>query len=125
MRGQPFHNQLVKDAECLFLRFGWKTETEWRLSAKGVTSYFDLYARDGPRHVACEIETSCRHAIDNLKKAQLVGIPLWIIVPTRKIRSHIQRSFGKNQVLSGHKPVIVMVPDELKKHLGQYNSQKL
>ena len=124
MRGGPFHNQLVKDAECLFLKFGWKTETERRLSSKGVTTYFDLYARDGPLHVACEVETSCRHAIDNLKKAQRVGMPLWIIVPTQRIRSQIRRSFGKNQVFSGNTPVIVMLPDELKEHIVGYMSQK-
>jgi hypothetical protein len=124
MRGQPFHNKIVNDAQQLFSELGWESETEYRYSKDGTTTFFDLYARDAPLHVACEIETSCRHAIDNFKKAQAVRMPLWIIVPTRKIRSQIQRSLGRKQAVSAGMPVIIMVPDELKKHIVKYMSQK-
>jgi hypothetical protein len=123
MRGRPFHNKLVKDAESIFSAFGWETNTEQMFCVDGITTYFDFYARDGPLQVACEIETTRRHAIDNLKKAQAVGMPLWIIVPTRKVRRQIQRSLGRKQVFSGDKPVAVIVPDELKQHIIEYMSQ--
>jgi len=120
MRGKPFHNKLVKDVEYLFSEFGWETDTERRFCIGGITTYFDLFARDGPLKVACEIETTCRHAIDNLKKSQAVGMPLWIIVPTRSIRQQVQRSLGNKMVCSGGKPVAVILPDELKQCIEKY-----
>ena len=87
---------------------------------KGVTTYFDLFARKGPLIIACEIETTCRHALENLGKAQVIGIPLWIIVPTRRIRQQIQRMLGDKTVFSGGRPVEVILPDELKECIETY-----
>lgn len=123
MRGNPFHNKLVKDAECIFSEFGWKTCTEQVFRIGGTTTYFDLFARDGPLEIACEIETTSRHAVDNLRKAQAVGMPLWIIVPTRGVRQQIQRSLGDELVFSGGKPVAVILPDELRQCIEEYTLQ--
>ena len=113
MRGNPFHNKLVEDAEYIFSEFGWKTCTEQVFRIGSTTTYFDLFARDGPLKIACEIETTSRHAVDNLRKAQAIGMPLWIIVPTRGVRQQIQRSLRCKPVFSGGKPVVVILPDEL------------
>ncbi|RKY07134.1 MAG: hypothetical protein DRP56_06255 [Planctomycetota bacterium] len=120
MRGNPFHNKLVEDAKCIFSRFGWKTYTERWFCTNGITTYFDLFARDGPLKIACEIETTSRHAVDNLRKAQAIGMPLWIIVPTRGVRQQIQRSLGCKPVFSGDKPVAVILPDELRQCIEEY-----
>ena len=123
MRGNPFHNKLVEDAECIFSEFGWKTSAEQIFRVGGTTTYFDLFARDGPLKIACEIETTSRHAVDNLRKAQAIGIPLWIIVPTRGVRQQIQRSLGCKPVFSGGKPVAVILPDELRQYIEKYTLQ--
>ena len=120
MRGRPFHNKLVKDAEYTFYKFGWETETEWMFCINGITTYFDLFAKTGPLIIACEIETTPRHAIDNLKKAQAMGIPLWIIVPTRVIRRKIRGSLSGEMAFSGDKPVTVILPDELEQCIEKY-----
>ncbi len=120
MRGDLFHNTLVKDAEAVFSGFGWQIDTERMVCAKGVTTYFDLFAWTGSLAMACEIETTCRHALDNLRKAQAIEIPLWIIVPTRRIRQQIQRLLGTEKIFSGGKPVKVILPDELKEYIETY-----
>jgi len=124
MRGNPFHNKLVKDAERIFSDLGWQTDTEQMFCVDGITTYFDLFARASLLQVACEIETTCRHAIDNLKKAQAIRMPLWIIVPTRRIQRQIRRDIEYKPVYSGNEPVAVILPDELKNCIEKYMKHK-
>lgn len=120
MRGDLFHNKLVKDAEAVFGELDWQTDTERMVCTKGVTTYFDLFAWTDSLIMACEIETTCRHALGNFRKAQATEIPLWIIVPTRRIRQQIQRSLGTEQIFPGGKPVEIIFPDELKECIQTY-----
>ena len=77
---------MVEELKSAFLSHGWKVETEFFCRRNGVTTFFDVYAVKGRREVAVEVETSVRHVVDNVRKAQAVGIDVWIVVPSRKLQ---------------------------------------
>jgi len=85
MRGELFHNKIVHDTADIFSRNKWHVLLEYRYQNDLVTTYFDLFAVKNGRQIACEIETTTRHLLDNARKASLAGIELWIIVPSRKL----------------------------------------
>jgi len=89
MRGKAFHNKIVEDACAIFSNHGWQIYTEYRYSKNGVTTYLDLFAVRGNKKIACEVETTIRHAVDNATKALSTGLDLWIIVPSRTLRRRV------------------------------------
>ena len=90
MRGQAFHNQIAAEAKTIFNRQGWQVYTEFGYFKDAVLTYFDLFAVKARQSIACEIETTSRHALDNALKAQAVGIVPWILVPSRRVRHQIE-----------------------------------
>ncbi len=123
MRGGNFHNKMVKDAESTFRDYRWKTFLEKRYCSKNVITYFDLYATKDSKHIACEIETTCRHAIDNLLKAQMAGVPLWIIVPTRNMKKKIQAFLNKENAFSEQVPVRCIFSNQLEHCIVEYMNE--
>lgn len=91
MRGGAFHNKIVEQAKAIFNEHGWQVHTEYRYRKNGITTYLDILAVKGNRKIACEIETTARHGVDNAAKAVSAGLDLWIIVPSRKLRHQIER----------------------------------
>ncbi|MCK5000313.1 MAG: hypothetical protein KAS23_12290, partial [Anaerohalosphaera sp.] len=83
MRGKAFHNRIAMEAKTILNNHSWQVHTEHRCRKNGITTYLDLFAIKGNKAIACEVETTSRHAVDNARKAQAVGVVLWIIVPTR------------------------------------------
>ena len=69
MRGKAFHNYMAMQTKAIFDAHGWQVNSEHRYRKNGMTTYFDLYVMKGNRSIACEIETTSRHAIDNARKA--------------------------------------------------------
>ena len=86
MRGNHFHNMLAQRAKTVFIRLNWCVYTEHGIRINNAKYYFDLFAVKDSHAVACEIETTCRHVIENAAKAQTGGIRLWFIVPTLKVK---------------------------------------
>ena len=86
MRGALFHNSIVKQAKAIFIRHGWQIHTECRYRNNGTMTYLDLLAVRNDYEIACEVETTARHAVDNAAKALAAGVSFWVIVPSRRLR---------------------------------------
>jgi len=119
MRGAPFHNGLARQVQQMFERFGWQVWTEKRIRAHGVTTYVDLYAAKGGDALACEIESTDRHALDNAQKASMVGISLWLVVPTRQMRRRLVQKLGRAGLTCGGQPIHVLLLGDLETELAR------
>ena len=95
MRGGAFHNKMVEEVASVLVVQGWKVETEFCLRSNGVVTFFDVYAIKDGREIAVEVETSARHVVDNVKKAQAVGVEVWIVVPSRRVKRAAERRLGE------------------------------
>ena len=85
-----------------------------------VRNYLDLFATKAGLVIGFEIETTDRHVLDNIRKAELVGIPLWIIVPNRKVlKSVTNRLSGQHIRPAGHQIKILLL-SQLKEELTNY-----
>ena len=116
--------QIEHAAQMIFERFGWQVFTEHRFQANGTTTYFDLFTENPPDKIACEIETTVRHAIDNARKAQAVGVPVWFVVPTQKVKRQIVRRLTTPGVMPGNKPIKVLLLGQLERELAHYMSRR-
>jgi len=111
MRGNVFHNRIVKDACKVFKSHGWQVFTEYRYQCGGVVTYFDLFARKDCFEIACEVETTLRHLEDNAIKAQTAEVELWIIVPTRRLLKQAKERLSLQ--------AWVILPDQLSSELQE------
>ena len=118
MRGKAFHNQIAEEAKTIFSNHGWYIHTEHRYRKNGTTTYFDLFAVKGDKQIACEIETTSRHAVDNALKAQTVGITLWIVVPTRTLLRQIERKLGSSGVTENYTSIKTILLSQLNTELN-------
>ncbi|MHC4680118.1 MAG: hypothetical protein ACYTEK_15635 [Planctomycetota bacterium] len=119
MRGDLFHNRLTQKARTTFEHFRWRVSIEHRFQANETTTYFDLLAVNGHHNLACEIETTPRHAMDNAQKAQAVGIPLWFVVPTRKVKRQIADKLKAQNLTPGGERIKVLLLSELENELAR------
>lgn len=120
MRGKAFHNRIVEEAKMILSNHGWQVCTEHRCRKNGITTYLDLFAVKGNQAVACEIETTSRHAIDNALKAQIAGIVLWIIVPTRTLRRQIEHKLKSSSVIKNHQSIKTILLSQLNTELNSF-----
>lgn len=118
MRGKAFHNQIAEEAKTIFDNHRWQVHTEYRYRKNGVTTYLDLFAVKGDQAIACEVETTSRHAVDNAHKAQAVGIALWIVVPTRTLRRQIERKLGSSGVTENYTSIKTILLSQLNTELN-------
>ena len=102
MRGDGFHNHLVRSAERLFIAAGFETATEHRMVLPdGRVDYIDLLAWRDRMQIACEVETTPRYVAVNVAKAAALGLPLLVLAPTRAVHRavlHRLRAAGFDHV---------------------------
>ena len=118
MRGGSFHNKMVEEVVAVFLHNGWAVETEFFCQASGVTTFFDVYATKGDVRIACEVETSIRHVIDNVRKAKALQVRLWVIVPSRKLCRLVEHKLSGSDLLNSSGETFVLLFDEVESQLG-------
>ena len=118
MRGKAFHNRIAEEARAILSNHGWKVYTEHRYRKNGITTYLDLFAVKGDQTIACEIETTNRHAVDNALKAQVAGLVLWIIVPTRNLRRQIERKLKSSAVIKNHQSIKTILLSQINRELN-------
>lgn len=111
---------IVQKAKAVFTEHTWQVQTEYCIKKAGTNYYFDLLAIKGQYKVACEVETTRRHAIDNALKASIVDIPLWFIVPTRNIKNQIADRLKKLRMKPGSEPIKILLLDQLEQELLDY-----
>ena len=120
MRGKAFHNRIAEETKTIFSNHRWHVHTEHRYRKNGITTYFDLFAIKAKQAIACEIETTIRHAIDNALKAQVVGVVLWIIVPTRTLRRQIERKLKSSGITENHQSIKTILLSQLNTELNLF-----
>jgi hypothetical protein len=118
MRGKAFHNQIAEEAKAIFNSYGWLVLTEHRYRKNSITTYFDLFAVKGNQTIACEVETTSRHAIDNAAKAQTTSVILWIIVPTRALRHQIERKLESSNIIKNCQSIKTILLSQLNTELN-------
>ena len=120
MRGALFHNTIAEQAKAIFIRHGWQVHTEYRYRNNGTTTYLDLFAARADYEIACEVETTARHAVDNAAKALAAGIPLWVIVPSRRLRRQIERNLASSGICGNGKAVKILLLCQLEAEVVNY-----
>ena len=98
--------------------------SEYRYSQNGTVTFFDLFAIQDRFALACEIETTSRHGVDNAIKAAAVDVPLWIIVPTNRVRATLSRKLKSLQLRPGGEPIKILLMGQLQGQLQDYLSLK-
>ena len=116
MRGSAFHNNIVDEAKATFNRYHWQVYTEYRYRKDSVTTYLDLFAAKDNRKIACEVETTPRHIIDNALKARSVNLTLWIIVPSRRLRRQAEQKLTAAGLLR-NESLRLLLPGQLEAEL--------
>ena len=125
MRGDTLHNFIVIGVEMIAVMFFAFVRTEYCVSRHGVTTYFDVFARQGCIALGLEVETTLRHAIDNAKKAALVDVPLWVIVPTRRLKLELFCRLNPLALRPGGEPVKVLLLGQLEQMLVNYIDRQM
>lgn len=122
MRGKTLHNLIAKKTRDEVEGFFDSVDSEYRISNQRATTYVDLFARKDSIVLAIEIETTVRHAVDNAIKAAIVGVPLWVIVPTRRLKLELNRKLKDLAIRSGNQPIKILLLGQLRKELTNYLS---
>lgn len=125
MRGKPFHNLLVREAQIALARFFPQVEPEYYIRRHGVVTFLDLFASDPLHTLAVEVETTSRHALDNARKAAAVEVPLWIVVPTRALRRRLLQQLDPWGLQPGGRPICVLLLGELEQALTLYLPRRI
>jgi len=108
---------IVQKVRTIFIRLNWHIFTEHGIKIGKIKYYFDLLAINGCYKIACEIETTSRHVIDNAVKAQAMRIPLWFIVPTLKVKQQTLNKLKKLKINPAGKSIKVLLLGQLEQEI--------
>ena len=72
--------------------------------------------------LAIEVETTCRHAADNAWKAVQVSVPLWFVVPRRRLQFEIARKLDPLGLRPGGEPIKILLSGQVEQELVRYLS---
>lgn len=125
MRGKTLHNLMAKKTRDEVEDFFNSVDSEHQISNHRTTTYVDLFARKDSIMLAIEIETTARHAVDNARKAAMVDVPLWVIVPTRRLKSDLTRKLSGPELRPGGKPIKILLLGELRQELANSLSWRI
>ncbi len=124
LRGGAFHNHMVREAESVFRRNGFATWLEHGIRLPdGRLDFVDLLVQLGNCILCVEIETTSRNILQTATKTDSLGLPLWIIVPNRKIRDSINRKLEQVPVRPGGLKIYVLLLNQLNQTLTKYYPQ--
>ena len=122
MRGKPFHNLIVSRVKTILQGFFRCVYLEYRFRRNGAVTDFDVFAQKALFALAIEVETTCRHGIDNARKAAAVDVPLWIIVPTQTLRAKLSRQLRLLELRPGDEPIKIFLLGQLEQEVMNYLS---
>ena len=122
MRGQPFHNLIASRVKTILQGFFRCVYLEYRFRRNGAVTDFDVFAQENLFALAIEVETTCRHGVDNAKKAAAVNVPLWIIVPTQTLRAKLSRRLQRLGLRPGGEPIKIFLLGQLEQEVRNYLS---
>lgn len=118
LRGGSLHNHLVCETEKIFRGAGFDTHQEYpKKLAGGGLDFVDLLAEGDDFVICVEIETSSRHVLDNAAKARELGLPLVVIVPTRKVQKAVNRKLKKAGINLKKDRIYILLLSQLEQEL--------
>lgn len=96
MRGMDQHNRLARAAALFLRQAAWTVTSEKRFPRPGGDDYVDLWATRGEHTVIIEVETSPRHALENLAKASFIPCDGYVILcPTGRCLEAVRRAVNR------------------------------
>jgi len=114
LRGKAFHNHLAAQVARDFLRAGFGVWPEYGLRlVDGRRDFVDLLAGREGATIACEVETTARHVLENVAKAQALRLTLWIVVPSRQVWSAVTRKVRKVPRTPSAAPIQILLVGEV------------
>lgn len=118
LRGGKLHNYLVTESEGILQGAGFETYQEHpkKLSGGGV-DFIDLLAQKGDFMICIEVETSARYVLTNAAKAEQLGLPLVVIVPTRRIRKAVRDKLQQSAISPGGCAIYILLLSQLKQEV--------
>lgn len=118
LRGGNLHNYLVIESEGILQNAGFKTYQEHpkKLSDGGV-DFIDLLVQKDDFLICIEVETSARYVLTNAAKAEQLGLPLVVIVPTRKVRKAVWNKLRKSAIKPAGCDIYILLLSQLKQGL--------
>jgi hypothetical protein len=122
MRGQFLHNYKAEWIRTKLIPTPVQVQMECRIRRNGITAYFDLLLQIQDVLLAIEIETSARHIHDTAMKAAIIDIPLWIVVPTRRIKEQARQKLAHLNVAPGGEPIKLSLLGQIENELMNYLS---
>ena len=121
LRGSTWHNHQVLDAAMQLWAIGCSVDLEYALPLPhGRTDVVDICANYGSEKFIVEVESTTRHAADNACKAAALGLPLWIVVPTRKLQKTIQRKLQSASCCRADNAINVVLLSQLQQEVRNY-----
>jgi predicted RecB family endonuclease len=120
MRGDAFHNHLVQETASALREAGFEVVAEHSVRLPdGRCDFVDLLATRHGKRLAVEIETTTRNVLVNAVRAQSAGLPLWIVVPTRKVRSAALKQLKRAGLRPSGGGIQVLLQVEVRQHLQE------
>ena len=118
LRGGNLHNYLVLESEGILQSAGFDTHQECpKKLPDGCLDFVDLLAEREGFVVCIEVETSARHVLRNAAKAELLGLPLVVIVPSRKVKQAVQNKLNNSNIRPGNHDIYILMLAQLKQEL--------
>ena len=118
LRGGNLHNHLVLASQAILRGAGFETHLEHpRQLPDGGLDFIDLMAQRGDFLLCIEVETSARYVLTNARKARQLGLPLVVIVPTRKVRNAVKTKLRKSGIRPGGHAIYVLLLAQLKQEV--------
>lgn len=123
LRGGNLHNYLVFESEDILRDAGFETHQEHpKKLPDGSLDFIDLLAEKEGFLVCIEVETSARYVLINAAKAEQLGLPLVVVVPTRKVKRAVQNKLGTTDIRPGDYDIYILMLAQLKQEVMNYFS---
>ena len=121
VRGGTLHNHIVREAAILFGRAGFGVSLEHAVALEdGRTDFVDLLVWCRTWEFCVEVETSARNVLTNAAKAEMAGLPLWVIVPNRRVRQAVAARLATTSYHPGGLRIYILLAGELDQRLTHY-----
>jgi hypothetical protein len=122
MRGDPLHNYKAVYLKEMLCTLPVLIFLEYLMRKNNITAFFDLLIKVGKFQLAVEIETTRRHLLDNARKAHALNIPVWFVVPTRKLQTQALKMLEPLNLMPGGQPIKVFLLAQAANELRNYVS---
>ncbi len=118
LRGGELHNYLVDQAESICIDAGFSTSQEHPEPLPGGgLDFVDLLAKRGELVICVEVETTARNVVSNAHKARRLGLPLVVLVPSKKVQRAAIKALARSGICFEKKRICFSLLGQLQQAL--------